>query len=50
MLKDEKILVLEETIKEFKQANLQNQENLSKMAKLFDLGVIDENGEFIQNN
>ena len=50
MFKDEKILALQEKINDFKEQILKNEETLSKMAKLYDLGIIDEEGDLIQSN
>ena len=50
LFKDEKILALEERIKDFKEQNLKNEETISKMAKLYELGIIDEEGELRQDS
>ena len=49
MEKDDKILTLEIRIKEFQEISKENEKNLSKLSKLYELGVIDENGEIIKN-
>ena len=50
MEKDEKILALEERINDFKEERLKHQETIGKMSKLYDLGVIDEDGELRNSN
>ena len=47
MAKDEKILALEIKLAQYKDETLKNDENLQKLSKLYELGVIDENGELI---
>ena len=49
MEKDEKILVQEIRIKEFQEISKEKKKNLSKLSKLYELGVIDENEEIIKN-
>ena len=50
LLKDEKILAHEERIKKIKEQNLKNEETKSKMDKLYELGIIDEEGELRQDS
>ena len=47
MQKDEKILALEIRVKEFQEENLKHEENLRKISKLYEMGIIDEDREFI---
>ena len=46
MLKDEKILAFEIRLAEYRDEALKNDENLQKLSKIYELGVIYENGEF----
>ena len=48
--KEQKIQQLTTQLDEFAEVCLENDENMRKLAKLFDAGIIDENGEPIQNN
>ena len=50
MMKDEKILAMEIRINEYKESALKNDENLQKLSKLYELGIIDEEGEPITND
>ena len=50
MMKDEKILAMEMRINEYKESALKNEENLQKLSKLYELGIIDEEGELITND
>ena len=50
LFKDQKILALEERIKDFKEQNLKSEETMSKIAKLYELGIIDEEGELRQDS
>ena len=50
MQKDEKILALEERIKEYKNDLIIQQENGIKLSKLYELGVINDKGELIQED
>ena len=45
MQKDEKILALEERIKDCKENLAVQEENDAKLSKLYELGVINERGE-----
>ena len=47
MQKDEKILALEERIKDYKENLAVQEENGAKLSKLYELGVINERGELI---
>ena len=48
MIKDQKILALEERIKEFREQNLENKGAIDKIEKLYELGIIYENGDPIE--
>ena len=50
MEKDEKVLALEMRIKDFQERIKENEENLEKLSKLYELGIIDEDGELMRNN
>ena len=50
MQKDVKILALEERIKEYKNDLIIQQENGIKLSKLYELGVINDKGELIQED
>ena len=50
MMKDEKILAMKMRINEYKESALKNDENLQKLSKLYELGIIDEEGEPITND
>ena len=46
MEKDEKILALEIMLAEYRDEALKNYENMQKLSKFYELGVIIENGIF----
>ena len=50
IFKNRKIFALEERIWEYKDKILKNEKSINKMGKLFDINIIDEDGEFRQNN
>ena len=50
MEKDEKVLALEMRIKDFQERIKENEENLEKLSKLYELGIIDEDGELVRND
>ena len=45
MKKDQKILALEERIKDYKENLAVQEENSAKLSKMYELGVINERGE-----
>ena len=45
MMKDEKILAMEMWINEYEESAQKNDENLQKLSKLYELGIIDEEDE-----
>ena len=47
MMKNKNILAMEMKINEYKESALKNDENLQKLSKLYELGIIDKEGEQI---
>ena len=45
MEKNEKILALEDRLADYREEALKNDENVQKLSKLYELGIINERGE-----
>ena len=45
-----RILTLEIRVKEFQEENLKHEDNLTKLSKLYEMGIIDEDGDLLISN